>query len=69
MSELERKIARAIDEHHDDYDYLPMYDEQGQIVTSAAARAVMRVLAEHTRVSLQAQGATIAEYIARGARR
>lgn len=42
--ELEAAIARAIDTHYDEEDYRPVFDAEGAIITSAAARAVLRLL-------------------------
>lgn len=38
------EVAVAIDEHYEDYEYLPVYTEAGDLVGSAAADAVMALL-------------------------
>ena len=38
-----RAVAEAIDSHHDEDSYLPWYDADGEIVSSAAADAVMEL--------------------------
>lgn len=38
------KIADVIDRHYDEDDYLPVYDADGEIVSSAAGDAVLKLV-------------------------
>lgn len=48
-TDLERQVAEKIEEHYDEEVYLPRYNEAGALVTSNAARAVVKLFGPEAR--------------------